>query len=75
MPALPDHAAGLSQEFPGWALGLTETGRWWAFRRDVLSATDQAAGCVPFLHADGPEDLAARLRAQEALRPWQPVAG
>jgi hypothetical protein len=49
--------------------------RWWASRPDELSAADLAAGCVPFLHADSPEALAAQLLAQEALRPWLPVTG
>ncbi len=75
MPALPDHAAALSQEFPGWTLWLSGTGRWRASRRGTLTAADQAVGCVPFLHADGPDALAAQLRAQEALRPRQPVTG
>jgi hypothetical protein len=69
MPALPDHAAALSQEFPGWTLWLSGTGRWWASRQDALSAADQAAGRVLFLHADSPEALAGQLCAQEALRP------
>ena len=69
MPALPDHAAALTDEFSGWTLWLSGTGRWWASRRDALSAADQAAGCVLFLHADGPAALAAQIRAQEALRP------
>jgi hypothetical protein len=72
MPAVPDHAAALSQEFPGWALWLSGTGRWWASRRDSLSAADLAAGCVPFLHADGPAALAGQLRSQEALRSRPP---
>jgi len=75
MPALPDHAAALSEEFPCWALWLSGTGRWWASRRDELSAAEQAAGCVPFLHADSPQALAGQLRAQEALRPRLPSRG
>lgn len=75
MPTVPDHAAALSQDYPGWALWLSGTGRWWASRRDELSAADQAAGCVPFLHADSPGALAGQLRAQEALRPGLPVTG
>jgi hypothetical protein len=75
MPAVPDLAAALTDEFPGWALWLSGTGRWWASRRDTLSAADQAAGCVPFLHADSPEALAGQLRAQGVLRPWQPATG
>ncbi len=53
MPAVTSQAAAaLSQEFPGWTLWVSGTGRWWASRRDALSAAEQAAGCVPFLHAD-----------------------
>jgi hypothetical protein len=75
MPALPDHAAALTDEFSGWTLWLSGTGRWWASQRNTLSAADQAAGCVPFLHADSPGALAGQLHAQEALRPRQPVTG
>jgi len=75
MPAVPDHAVALSQEFPGWTLWLSGTGRWWALRRDALSAAELAAGCVPFLHSDSPDALAGQLRAQEALRPRLPVTG
>jgi len=74
MSSPPDHAAALSQEFPRWTLWVSGTGRWWASRRDALTAADQAAGCVPFPHADGPEALARHLRAQEALRPRRPAA-
>jgi hypothetical protein len=76
MSAVPHPAAAaLSEEFPGWTLWVSGTGRWWASRRAALTAADQAAGCVPFLHTDGPEVLAGQLRAQEALRPRQPVTG
>ncbi len=74
MPALSDHAA-LSREFPGWALWLSGTGRWWASRKVELTAADVAAGCVPFLHADSPEGLAEQLRAQEVLGSRHPVTG
>lgn len=76
MPAVPHPgAAALSAEFPRWTLWVSGTGRWWASRRDTLTAADQAAGCVAFLHADDPDALAGQLRAQEALRPRQPAAG
>jgi hypothetical protein len=75
MPTVPYHVAALSQEFPGWTLWLSGTGRWWASWRDELSAAELAAGCVPFLHADSPGALAAQLLAQEALRPGLPVTG
>jgi len=69
MPARPDHAAAPSAEFPGWTLWLSGTGRLWASWQAELSAAEQAAGCVPFLHADTAEALAGQIRAQEALRP------
>jgi hypothetical protein len=71
MPSVTDPAAALGQEFPGWALWLSGTGRWWASRRSEISAAEQAAGCVPFLHADTDEALAVQIHAQEALRPRQ----
>jgi hypothetical protein len=69
MPAVTDSAAAPSQEFPGWTLWLSGTGRLWASWRAELSAAEQAAGCVPFLHADTHEALASQIRAQEALQP------
>jgi hypothetical protein len=52
---------------PRWALWVSGTGRLWASRRDTLTATDIAAGCVAFLHADSSGALAGQLRVQEAL--------
>ncbi len=66
MPARPDPAAVISQQFPGWTLWLSGTGRWWASRQPELTAADMAAGCVPFLHADDPQTLAGQIRAQPA---------
>lgn len=71
MPAITNPAAALSGEFPGWALWLSGTGRWWASWQAELSAAERAAGCAPFLHADTAEALAGQIRAQEALRPRQ----
>ncbi len=68
MPARTDPVAQ-SAEFPGWVLWLSGTGRLWASWQAGLSAAEQAAGCVPFLHADTHEALAVQIRAQEALRP------
>jgi len=76
MPAVPHPgAAVLSEEFPGWTLWVSGTGRLWASRRAALAAADLAAGCVAFLHADGPDALAGQLRVQEALRSRRPAAG
>jgi hypothetical protein len=69
MPAVPHPgAAALSEKFPGWTLWVSGTGRLRASRRGALTAADQAAGCVAFLHADGADALATQLRAQEAQR-------
>ena len=68
MPGPPDPAAALRDQFPGWTLWVSGTGRWWASRTVELTAADVAAGCVPFLHADDPAALAAQTRAQDARR-------
>jgi hypothetical protein len=66
----------LENEYDGrWWVWLSDTGRWWASRRDSLSAGDLAAGCVPFLRADTPDELAERIEEQEALCPPAPEAG
>ncbi len=75
MPAVTGPAAATGQEFPGWTLWLSGTGRLWASWRAELSAAEQAAGCVPFLHADTHAALAVQIRAQEALRTRRTAAG
>jgi hypothetical protein len=50
-----------------WGIWLSDTGQWWAARRQALSSEDLAAGCVPYLQADGPEELSDRIRDEEAL--------
>ena len=50
-----------------WGIWLSDTGRWWAARRCALSSEELAAGCVPFLRADGPSQLAERIRSQEDM--------
>jgi hypothetical protein len=66
MPGPPDPAAVIRQQYPGWILWVSGTGRWWASRKVELTAADVAAGCVPFLHADDPDTLAAQIRTQQA---------
>jgi hypothetical protein len=48
-----------------WGIWLSDTGRWWAARRAALSAAESSAGCVPFLRADTPDQLAERIQSQE----------
>jgi hypothetical protein len=50
-----------------WGVWLSDTGRWWAARRSALSSAELSAGCVPFLRADGPAQLAERIQAQEEM--------
>jgi hypothetical protein len=50
-----------------WGIWLSDTGRWWAARRSALSGAQLSAGCVPFLRADDPSQLAARIQSQEEL--------
>jgi hypothetical protein len=50
-----------------WSIWLSDTGRWWAARRTALSGAELSAGCVPFLRADGPSQLAERIRGQEEV--------
>jgi hypothetical protein len=67
-PTVVATAAGIEAEFGNrWGAWLSDTGQWWAARRQALSAEDQAAGCVPYLQADSPDELKDRIRDEEAL--------
>jgi hypothetical protein len=68
MPRPPDPAAAIRQQFPGWTLWISGTGRWWASPKAELTTADLAAGCVPFLHADDPATLTGQISAQQARR-------
>ncbi len=50
-----------------WGIWLSDTGRWWAVRNRSLTASDLNAGCVPFLRADSPAELADAIRQQDGL--------
>jgi hypothetical protein len=59
-------AAGIDAKFDGrWGIWLSDTGRWWAARRQPLSAEDLAAGRVPYLQADSPDELTDRIKDEE----------
>jgi hypothetical protein len=61
-------AATAEAEFDGrWGIWLSDTGQWWAARRQALSAEELAAGCVPHFQADSPDELRDRIRDEEAL--------
>lgn len=50
-----------------WRIWLSDTGHWWATRREPLSANTLTAGCVPFLRAGNPDELTGQIREQEEL--------
>lgn len=50
-----------------WGIWLSDTGWWWAARTRALTADELAAGCVPFIHADNPDELSERIRQQDEL--------
>jgi hypothetical protein len=67
-PTVAATAAGIEAEFGNrWGVWLSDTGQWWAARRQALSSEDLAAGCVPYLQADSPDELRDRIRDEEAL--------
>ena len=60
---------------PGWRIWISATGRWWALRRDPLTAAQITAGALPLLHADTGTGLAAQIRRQANLNPGPAAAG
>ena len=50
-----------------WGIWLSDTGRWWAARSQSFTARALNAGCVPFLRADTPEELAEAIREQDKV--------
>ncbi len=72
MDNIPTSIAGtvdaIEQAFGGrWGVWRSDTGRWWASRRHMLNAAQLSAGCVPFLRAADPDQLAKHIRAQDQL--------
>jgi hypothetical protein len=67
-PTLAGTAAGIEAQFDGrWGVWLSDTGQWWAARTQALTASELAAGCVPYLQASSPGDLRERIKDEEAL--------
>jgi hypothetical protein len=56
-----------------WGVWLSDTGWWWATRTEALTASELSAGCVPFIHADNPDELSERIRQQDELA--RPIPG
>ncbi len=76
-PCHSDTTAALESAFGDrWGIWVSDTGRWWASRRRALTATQAAAGCKPFIHADTTDELTGHLSDQARLdprlrRPWE----
>jgi hypothetical protein len=71
-PAITATVAAIEAAFAGrWGVWVSDTGWWWATRTAALTADELAAGCVPHLHADNPDELTDRIRHQEHLHPAQ----
>lgn len=60
--------AQIEAAFDGrWGAWLSDTGRWWAARKQPLSAQQLNAGCVPFIQAGTPGELIEAIRNEEQL--------
>jgi hypothetical protein len=60
-------AATIEADHPCWRAWQSDTGRWWAARKQPLTADELNAGCVPFLRADDPDELRQKIEAEEEL--------
>lgn len=61
-------AASIEAAFSGrWGVWRSDTGWWWAARRQALTARQLNAGAAPYLQASSPGELTDRIRAQEQL--------
>jgi hypothetical protein len=56
-----------------WAVWLSDTGIWWAARIGRLTTEQTSSGCVPFLKADSPGELAASIRDQDRADSLSPA--
>ncbi|MEU8800525.1 hypothetical protein [Spirillospora sp. NPDC048819] len=68
-----DPAAALEERFPTWWVWVSDTGAWWASRRDQLTFADVNAGLVSWLRADTSDDLAVLLCEQNGLSAANPL--
>jgi hypothetical protein len=60
-------AAAIEAGYERWRVWLSDTGKWWAARKESLTADELSVGCVPFLQADDPDDLRQKIDAEEQL--------
>jgi hypothetical protein len=50
-----------------WGVWQSDTGQWWAARTQPLTASQLAAGGVPFLRAATPDELKQAISDEERL--------
>jgi hypothetical protein len=61
-------AAGIEAACGGrWGVWQSDTGQWWAARTQPLTASQLAAGGVPFLRADTADELQQAISDEEQL--------
>jgi hypothetical protein len=60
-------AAAIEADRERWRVWLSDTGKWWAARKEALTAGELSVGCVPFLQADDPDELGQKIDAEEQL--------
>jgi hypothetical protein len=60
-------AAAIESDYERWRVWLSDTGKWWAARKDALTAGELSSGAVPFLQADDPDELRQKIEAEEQL--------
>jgi hypothetical protein len=60
-------AAAIEADYERWRVWLSDTGKWWAARKEALTADELIVGCVPFLQADDPDELRQKINAEEQL--------
>lgn len=60
-------SAAIEGDFPGWAVWLSDTGRWWAYRTqaDPLTIGQMRAGCRITVQAETPTELRTAIRAEQ----------
>jgi hypothetical protein len=59
--------AAIETDYERWRVWLSDTGKWWAARKEALTTDELSAGCVPFLQADNPDELRRKIGAEEQL--------
>jgi hypothetical protein len=65
-------AADVEAAYGGrWGVWQSDTGQWWAARTQPLTASQLAAGAVPFLRAGTPGELVQAISDEE--RPTSPA--